>query len=320
MKQNFVWISDSTDALVNMARDEWMLDRVKEEELILHIYQNENAVIIGKNQNPWVECDTRAMEKEGVVLARRISGGGAVYHDLGNLNFSFICGKERFDKEFLLQLILDAVKKLGIPCETSGRNDLLAAGKKFSGTALCDRKGKKLFHGTLLIDSDLEALSRYLTVDPKKIQSKGISSVRSRVCNLVDFVPDLTVKGVQKALLSAFETLGYYGEFSLSAREREGLELEIERHRNPDWNFGATPRFDYEWRERVSFGSLQLCLSFEKGKISGVRAFSDAMDPTLCPEIEAILTGLAYENKAIREAFLSSSNEAVRCLAEYTIL
>ncbi|MBR5295477.1 MAG: lipoate--protein ligase, partial [Clostridia bacterium] len=184
MKQNFVYISETKNAHENMAMDEWFLDHVGDDELILLLYQNENAVIIGKNQNPWVECDLEKMKEDGVQLARRVSGGGAVYHDLGNINFSFIAGKNRYDLESQLSLIMTAVQSLGIPCEFSGRNDILTDGKKFSGNAFADRKGKKMHHGTLLVSSDLGRLSRYLTVDPKKIASKGIASVRSRVCNL----------------------------------------------------------------------------------------------------------------------------------------
>lgn len=320
MEKNFVRISPSTDPHVNMATDQWLLSHVGKGELILHLYQNENAVIIGKNQNPYVECDRAAMERDGVKLARRISGGGAVYHDMGNLNFSFIASPDRFDKDALLDLILRALQSLGIPCERSGRNDLLADGRKFSGTALCDQKGNKLFHGTLLHSSDLERLSRYLTVDPKKIRSKGIASVRARVCNLTEFCPDLTLRGLQKALLSSFESLGYYGEYALNAREEEELEQLACHHRDPAWFLGACPTFDLEWRERVSFGCLQLCFTVSQGVIQKADVFTDAMDPTLAPAIESLLTGIPFTEKALGDAFLSSPRAEIRSLAEYSIL
>lgn len=321
MKRNFVYVSESVNAHVNMATDEWFLKYVKDGDLILHFYQNENAVIIGKGQNPWVECDLEKMEKDGVQLARRLSGGGAVYHDLGNLNFSFICGKDRFDKEELLGLIVKALKELEIQCEVSGRNDLLCDGRKFSGNAIADHKGAKLFHGTLLICGNLETLSGYLTVDPKKIHAKGIASVRSRVCNLTEFRSDLTVKDVQKRIVRVFaEWGGYYGEFAFSERERSEIAETTARHSDPEWYLGQTPKFDFEFRERLPWGSLQLCISAEKGRISSVKAYSDAMDPTLCTAVEEALSGVFCDNESMQNAFRASSIPELQLLAESRFL
>ncbi len=321
MKRNFVYISETNDAHANMARDEWFLKFVKNDDLILHFYQNENAVIIGKGQNPWVECDLSKMNRDQVQLARRLSGGGAVYHDLGNLNFSYICGKDRFDKEGLLALVARSLNDLGISCEVSGRNDLLCDGKKFSGNAVADYKGAKLFHGTLLISSDLEKLSGYLTVDPKKISSKGIASVRSRVCNLNEFQPDLTVKAVQKQIVKNFaETFGYYGEFLFSERERAEVADLTCRHSDSAWYLGQTPKFDFEFRERLPWGSLQLCILAEKGRLASIKAFSDAMDPTLCPAIEKTLEGVFCDNHSIQNAFGASEIPELKILSQYDFL
>lgn len=321
MKRNFVYLSESLDAYVNMATDEWFLKYVQGEDLILHFYQNENAVIIGKGQNPWVECDLAKMEAAGVQLARRLSGGGAVYHDLGNLNFSFICGKDRFDKEELLGLVIRALQELGISAELSGRNDLLCEGRKFSGNAIADHKGSKLFHGTLLVSGDLEKLSAYLTVDPKKIHAKGIASVRSRVCNLTEFVPELTVKEVQKKIVKAFaEHGGYYGEFAFSARERAEVAELANRHASSEWRLGQTPKFDFEFRERLPWGSVQICILAEKGKIVSVKAYSDAMDPALCPAVEEVLLGVSCDNAAIGAAFRACAIPELQLLSQYRFL
>jgi len=321
MERNFLYLSESVDAHTNMATDEWFLKYVKDGDLILHFYQNDNAVIIGKGQNPWVECDLEAMRADGVSLARRLSGGGAVYHDLGNLNFSFICGKDRFDKETLLGLISKALKDLGIDCQLSGRNDLLCDGRKFSGNAVADHKGAKLFHGTLLVSGDLEKLAKYLTVDPKKIRSKGIASVRARVCNLTEFQPDLTVKELQKRIVKVFaEWGGYYGEFAFSERERLEVADLTARHSDPAWFLGQTPKFDFEFRERLPWGSVQFCIQAEKGKIASVKAFSDAMDPDLCLAVEETLTGVFCDDVSIREAFRTSPVPELRLLADYRFL
>ncbi len=321
MKQNFVFLSDSSSAYRNMALDEWFLDHVEKNQQILLFYQNENAVIIGKNQNPWIECDLAKMEKEGVELARRVSGGGAVYHDAQNLNFSFISGEDREDRDDGIDLILKALRSLGIDCEFSGRNDLTANGFKFSGNAFAVRRGKKISHGTLLVASDLEKLSSYLTVDPKKIQSKGIASVRSRVCNLSEIKADLTIKDLKKAILKAYEERdGYYADFSFSEREEREVEEYYLRHQSPEWRLGQTPKFDLEWRDRVSFGSVSIHFSFEKGIISAIKVYSDAMDPSLCELIEERLLGVPFENSAISSALKASGHPHLLELSEYKFL
>ena len=316
MKRNFVYISESFDAYENMAVDEWFLDHVKADEFIIHLYQNENAVIIGKNQNPWVECDLEKMKKDGVQLARRVSGGGAVYHDKGNVNFSFITHKENYDEKVQLDLICRAVKSLGIPCEFSGRNDLLAQGKKFSGNAFAHRKNVAMHHGTLLVSSDLGRLSSYLTVDPKKIQSKGIESVKSRVCNLSDFVPDLTLRQTQNALLRCFEEKdGFFGEFAFTREERREVETYREKHSDPHWFLGQTPRFDWEWREHFPFGNVQILFSFEKGMISKAQVFTDSLMPEFSSLAEKLLSGIPFENSAIQKALSASDIPEIQALA-----
>lgn len=317
MKRDFVYISLSFDAYENMAVDEWFLDHVKKDEFILHLYQNENAVIIGKNQNPWVECDLAKMKEDGVQLARRVSGGGAVYHDKGNINFSFITHEENYDEKQQLDLICKAVQSLGIPCEFSGRNDLLAEGKKFSGNAFAHRKGVAIHHGTLLVSSDLKRLSSYLTVDPKKIQSKGISSVRSRVCNLTDFVPELTLRQTQNAILRSLnERDGFFGEFAFTNDEWAEVEAYKAKHSNPDWFLGQTPRFDYEWRDRLSFGNVQICFSFEKGVISKAKVFTDALLPEFSEMVEGLLCGISFDSTAIKQALATSSVPEILELAK----
>jgi lipoate-protein ligase A len=261
------------------------------------------------------------MEADQVQLVRRVSGGGAVYHDGGNLNFSFIAGKKRYDESRQLNLVLEAVKSLGIHASFTGRNDLEWEGKKFSGNAFATRKEKKQHHGTLLVSADLERLSSYLTVDPKKIRSKGISSVRSRVCNLSEGGSHIDVKEVKKALLKSFErAYGYFGDWAFSAAEEEELSRYEAKHSSRAWRFGETPKFDLEWKERFPWGSLQLFISFEKGVISGVKAYSDAMDTTLCQSVEEILLGVEYSGEAIGKALSSSSHPLIRSVGECNIV
>ncbi len=300
---NYVFISPFSRACDNMALDEYLLDHVLPDDLILLFYVNENAVIIGKNQNPWKECDRNAMDRDGVELARRISGGGAVYHDGGNLNYSFIAGENRYDPGAFQDLILSCLKEEGVPCEASGRNDLVVCGKKISGTAFAVRHGKHLHHGTLLICSDLTRLGKYLTVDPGKIRSKGIDSVRSRVADLVEFKPELTVPGMRASLCRAFEKrYGAVVSLPFSDAERIALESYRARHVSWEWRIGNTPGFDLAWSERFPWGGVELYLILEKGVIREARAFSDAMDTSLCDDLERTLMNLPLDRGDVSKA------------------
>ena len=184
LKHFYFYRSDSLCPWHNLAVEEHILMTLPPETCVMYLYQHKNAVIIGKNQNAWKECRTEQLKREGGKLARRISGGGAVYHDMGNLNFSFILDRNDYDLHRQLGIILSAVRKLGISAEFSGRNDILSEGAKFSGNAFCYKKTGAFHHGTILVDADMTKLSRYLSVSKDKIASKGVDSVRSRVCNL----------------------------------------------------------------------------------------------------------------------------------------
>ena len=192
-----------TDPYENLALEEALLDRVRPGELILYLWQNERTVVIGRNQNPWKECRTALLAEEGGRLARRLSGGGAVFHDLGNLNFTFLMAAEDYDLPRQLTVLERACQSLGIPAQRSGRNDLLADGRKFSGNAFYKHNGKAYHHGTLMVDVDLEKVQRYLSPSRAKLAAKGVDSVRSRVVNLREFVPCLTIAALSDALTAA---------------------------------------------------------------------------------------------------------------------
>ena len=195
--------SRSFDPYENLALEEALLSRVGEGELILYLWQNEGTVVIGRNQNPWKECRTALLAEEGGHLARRLSGGGAVFHDRGNLNFTFLMNEADYDLPRQLTVLERACRSLGIPAQRSGRNDLLAEGRKFSGNAFYKHNGKAYHHGTLMLDVDLERVSRYLSPSKAKLAAKGVDSVRSRVVNLREFVPELTIDRLADALVDA---------------------------------------------------------------------------------------------------------------------
>ncbi len=317
MERNFVYWSDSFDGYLNLATDEWFLEHIAPQDLVLHFYQNENAVIIGKNQNPFVECDLEAMKRDHVQLVRRMTGGGAVYHDRGNLNFSFIAGESRYDREAMSELILQAIRSLGISCSLSGRNDFVCDGRKFSGSAFTEKHGIRLFHGTLLLNSDLDRLTRYLTVDPKKIRSKGIESVRSRVCNLSEFVPSLDMERLRGAIVHVFEEkYGYWGEWQFTPQEESELRSLAEKGASQTWCLGQTPRFDVDFKERFDWGGIELSFVMRHGKVEQLYAYSDAMDPELCDRLVSCLVGVKATPDAIRAALYQSGESKFCSLAD----
>ncbi len=234
--------SEQTSPYYNLAVEKQLCFHCKEGECILYLWQNQNTVVVGRNQNIWKECRVELLEKEGGFLARRSSGGGAVYQDLGNLNFTFFARKNCYDEERQTQVILRAVSKLGVCANKSGRNDLIAWGKKFSGHAYFVCGDCCYHHGTLMVSVDLDRLSKYLTVSKEKLQLKGIDSVRARVENLSEFVPDLTISTLKEKLLEAFEELYVLkaGHSDTGVLDQEELAKEKERFAAKSWIFNAS--------------------------------------------------------------------------------
>ena len=316
--KNYLYISASGDGWTNLGTDEWFLEHIAPDEMALYFYINDNAVILGRNQNPWAECDLAAMERDHVQLVRRITGGGAVYHDRGNLNFSFIAGSERYDQDRQLRLILEAVRALGIPCEATGRNDLAVEGRKFSGNAFCKRSKVKQHHGTLLIASDLDRLQKYLRVDPRKLRSKGTKSVRSRVCNLSDFLPGLRVEALLEALKNAFaREYGAYETLETGALPWADIRPYIEKHASWEWRLGETPKFDLEVEERFPWGNVQLLFSLRHTCVEDVRVFTDALDTELADDIRVRLLGCRFGSEPLAQALEASDKPQTREVAAF---
>ncbi len=286
----------------NLAVEKYLLDVCGKDECILYLWQNQRTVVIGRNQNAWKECNVSRLEEDGGYLARRLSGGGAVYHDLGNLNFTFLVRKENYSVERQTEVILRAVRALGIPAERSGRNDLLADGRKFSGNAYYEHGDHCYHHGTLMVDVDKEILGAYLTVNKEKLKSKGVDSVRSRVTNLREFVPDLTIGRLKKSLRTAFEEV--YGQESILLRE---TELDAQRVASAErdfssweWNYGKKLDFQFELSNRFSWGDLSIQLNVENGKVSDAAVYSDAMRPDVIGALPDVLRQAKFTRKDLR--------------------
>lgn len=293
--------SSSFDPYGNLALEECLLRLCEKGQCILYLWQNQKTVVIGKNQNAWAECKTDKLAEAGGHLARRLSGGGAVFHDLGNLNFTFLVCREDYSIERQMEVILRAVRQLGARAEKSGRNDILVDGRKFSGNAFYEQGEQWYHHGTLMVDVDLANLTEYLAVSKDKLQSKGVASVKSRVANLKDFLPDLTIQELKKALRAAFEEV--YGCPSRELRREDFDQEEIERAREKyaswEWLYGKRLQFQYELSHRFSWGGLQFQFQIQGGRIQDLRVYSDSLKPELVEEIGRRLPGLRYDREEI---------------------
>ena len=299
----YLYENDSVDPHLNLAIEQYLMETVEEDACILFLWQNQNTVVIGKNQNAWKECRTALLEQEGGILARRLSGGGAVFHDLGNLNFTFLVPQSEYDLDRQFAVIAEAVSLLGLRSERSGRNDVLAEGRKFSGNAFYKNGHQAYHHGTLLVDVDMEKLGRYLNPSKAKLQAKGVDSVRSRVVNLRELNPEITFSSVRKAMASAFETV--YGRKATrlddSMLDMAAIEALRQRNASWEWNYGQKLPFTAEYEERFAWGGVQIQLSVESGVIMSARVFSDSMDWSVAPKLEQALTGCRFEAKEMAE-------------------
>lgn len=318
--QAYFYLSKSTDGWMNLATDEFILDHVKDGDIFLYIYINADSVIIGKNQNAWKECNLSAMEKDGVKLVRRISGGGAVFHDINNVNFSFIASSEIYNVERQLKMILDAVNSLGIEAEFTGRNDITAYGRKFSGNAFCGRRNALQHHGTLLLNTDLTRLSNYLNVSEKKIKSKGISSVRSRVCNLSEFCPEITPELMIEKLKEAFrKEYGEFTEIDFDDTAKAEISKLYEKQSSWEWRLGEAPSFDVELSDRFSFGETQVLLSLNDAVIKKCEVYTDSLDTEIADKISSALLGKRFIGKELSEAILSLNDDRLVSLSDYIL-
>lgn len=288
----------------NLAWEEYLTKNCADDEAIFYLWQNAHTVVIGRNQNAWAECRIELMEKEGVTLARRSTGGGAVYHDLGNLNFSFVVPRERYDMTRQLNVILSALRALGVNAEFTGRNDLTVDGRKFSGNAYQLTRRVGLHHGTLLVDSNMSVLPRYLNVDPEKLKSKGVKSVASRVVNLKEAAPSLTVEKMYAPLEEAF--LAEYGRGCATREDSlpdDDLYRDLyARYSSREWLLGRSPQCEAALRRRFAWGGVQLCFDIEDAAVKDLRVFSDAMDGELILAAEKCLDGQPFEWDVLAQA------------------
>lgn len=306
-----IYKSKAFDPYENLATEKYLLDTVPEDTMRLYLWQNDNTVVIGKNQNPWAECNKALLDAEGGFVARRLSGGGAVFHDRGNLNFTFLCREADYAVNKHLEVIQKACAYAGIPIEISGRNDILAGGKKFSGNAFYHAKGRAYHHGTLLIDSDPEKVARYLTPTQEKLKAKGIRSLEARVTNLREFNPSLTPESMMDYMIAAAESVYELKSERMAEIDRALIEQDAETFGSWDYIYGKTLPFSTTCKRRFDWGEVEINLNLARGKIAAVKVFTDAMDFSLADKLETALLGTKWQLDAIEKRLRASLSESV---------
>jgi len=294
-----------TNPWFNLATEDWIFNTLNPDSHTLFLWRNSETVVIGRSQNPWVECKTDKMEADDVFLARRQSGGGAVFHDLGNTNFTFLSPKDDYDQEANFTIIINALKKLGIEATLSGRNDMQVGDRKISGSAFKHAADRSFHHGTLLVNANMQKLGDYLNPHPLKLKAKGIKSVRARVANLIDFNETINHETLSDAIIEAF--CEYHGETAqveqldeASLAKQPTLNTYYQQMADWDWRFGKTPEFTHHIETRFDWGIMDVHMDVKQAIIREVVIFSDALNIELIDLLKDTLTGIKYSKPEIK--------------------
>ena len=299
-------INDSQDPYFNLASEEYIMNTFHVDEKYLMLWQNQPSIIIGKHQNTIEEINNEFVQENNIAVVRRLSGGGAVYHDLGNLNFTFIVKASDnsldFDFKKFTEPVITALNRMGIPAEFNSRNDLSIEGKKFSGNAQYIRKGKCLHHGTLLFNTNLDHLEMALRVSSDKIESKGIKSIRSRVTNIYPYIKKTrSIEEFKNLLYDQFCLINeeiqsiYFSENDIKKIE----ELANSKYRTWEWNYGESPFFTIKKSHRFEFGKVEAWLDVNQGIIRQCKFYGDFFGREDKADIEKLLVGSRYERNDI---------------------
>lgn len=302
------------DPSINLAIEYYLLNEKKLDEEILLFYINKDSIIVGKNQNTYEEINTNYVEENEIKVVRRFSGGGAVYHDLNVLNFCFITeddGDSFRDFKKFTQPVIDALHKMGVDgAELRGRNDLVIGDKKFSGNAMYTKNGRMTAHGTLMFDSQIDAVVNALRPKKHKLESKGIKSIRSRVTNIKPFMDDeyqnLSTKEFRDRLLLniyGVDNLSDVKEYVLTDADWEKIDKFAAKYTsNWEWNYGKSPKFDLERTERVEgVGTVEVKLDVAQGMITAIKIYGDFFGMGEISDIENKLVGIKYDANSIQK-------------------
>ena len=306
----------SNNPWYNLALEEYCFKELPKDEDYVILWINGPAIIVGKNQNTLEEINQNYVKEHNIKIVRRLTGGGAVYHDLGNLNFSIITtvsGAEKIDFGKINIPVLKSLEKLGINAELTGRNDLTLDGKKFSGIAQSVWKKRVLNHGTILFDTNLTVLSSALQVKKDKIESKGVKSVKSRVTNIRPFLTEnvdiLTFKDLLLENIFAFDGLTPE-EYILEQEQKDEIDrLFEEKYSSWDWNYGESPEFDYKNYKRFPFGSIEIRFQIKNGMVEETKIFGDFFGTEDVTRLQDKIKGQKYERESFERLFEHESLE-----------
>jgi len=293
-----------------MSFDEFCLEQLPSDDTVFYLWRNSPSVIVGLNQNVFAEVNVGYLEENGIKLARRMTGGGAVYHDLQNLNYT-ITGRSRdLDRDCpgYLHLMLDALKTLGVKAEMTGRNDIVVEGRKVSGYAKRVYKDRVMIHGTLMYDVDMVRLTECLTVPGSKLEAAGIASVRSRVANLRDYLPQLSCIEEFQAELESILSRNYYDPQVVltAAQEASVREMCETRFSTWEWNYGRSPKAQLRQSRRLPCGTVEACCNIVRGRLAGVCFGGDFIGNLPAEGLAAALEGCLYERSAVMAVLVSS--------------
>lgn len=300
--------SPSHDPRFNLALEEYVFEHLDRSHAYFMLWQNDNAIIVGKNQNTAAEINASYVKERHIQVVRRLSGGGAVYHDLGNINFTFIVDSgdtAAFSFESFCRPVVKALEKFGVRAEINGRNDITIEGKKFSGNAQYGRRGRTMHHGTILYDSDLEAVSKALSMSRDKLKSKGVKSVRSRVTNVKPYISGDVSTAAFFAALRMFMIEEYeLTPYVLSAEQlTEVTALQRGRYDQWDWNYGASPTYQIHKERRVEgCGKLEIFMDVKHGCFENMAFYGDYFGNGSTAELAGMLAGCKVEESALRSA------------------
>lgn len=301
----------NTDPYRNHALEEWLMENREEDCFML--WRNQKAILLGRNQNVYNELNLPYVKKHRIRVVRRISGGGAVFTDEGNIMFTFISqgGRQNFtDFRKFAEPVLSALRSLGIPAEFTGRNDMVINGKKFSGNAQCMYGGKLLHHGTLMYSADMGEMADVLRVSNLKLRGKGIASVKSRVTNISEHMPiPMDIEEFRAYLLDhVMKKTGGARLFRLSQEDWDAVKLKAAgKHATPEWIYGHNPTINARRETKFPGGIIQIHLSVVGGRLENVKIFGDFFGDRDIGNIETALDGTPYETEAVRNALAGFS-------------
>lgn len=300
----------------NMAFEDYLMNTPEFDDDYVFFYIHQPSIIIGKHQNTHAEINAAYVKEHDIIVARRISGGGAVYHDRGNLNFSFVFRRregQMIDFEKYTLPVIESLKELGIQSELSGRNDILIDGKKFSGNAQLMNKTKVLHHGTLMFDVDIEALVNALNVSQLKIESKAIESVRSRVANLKDYLTEeMDIESFREHLIRSFYRNVDFEEYVLTPHDLAEVQKRVEETYSAwEHNYGASPDFAITKRKKYDAGIVEAHIDVTDGRIEAIRIYGDFFFSGSISELENALIGAKFSEEGIAERLAEISFDNV---------